>query len=73
MDKKTAEDFVKRNRFCDHGHVVWTDDSEDEFGITLRSETLMEYPSVYEYAAAKALAWYPKRKREEIKSLRLAG
>jgi hypothetical protein len=73
MDKKTAEEFVKKNRHCDHGHVVWTDDQDNEFGITLRVEDVMEYPTPWEYIAAKALAWYPERTKEEIKSLRLAG
>jgi len=43
MDKKSAQDFVNRNRHCDHGHVIWTDGKENEFGITLRTEDLMKY------------------------------
>jgi len=73
MDKKTAEDFVKRNGFCDHGHVVWSDGSEDELGLTLRVEDLIEYALVYEYIAGKALAWYPERKKDEIKKIWIAG
>jgi len=73
MDKKSAENFVQKNRYCDHGHVVWIDGSESEFGITLRVDDLIKYPSVFEYIAAKALNWYPERKKEEIKSLRIAG
>ena len=73
MDKKNAQDFIKRNRFCDHGHVVWADGSEDEFGLTLRVEDLIEYASVYEYIAGKALAWYPERKKNEIKKVWIAG
>ena len=73
MDRKEAENFIKRNRYCDHGHVVWMDGSENEFGVTLRVEDLMKYSSVYEFAASHALSWYPERTKADIKSLRLAG
>lgn len=73
MDRKLAEDFIQKNRRCDHGHVVWTDGIDNEFGLTLTVELVMEYSSAYEYIAAIALDWYPERKREEIKSLRIAG
>ena len=73
MDRKLAEDFIQKNRCCDHGHVVWTDGIDNEFGLTLTAERAMEYPSAYEYISAIALNWYPERKREEIKSLRIAG
>jgi len=73
LNRKSAQEFINKNRHCDHGHVTWTDGKEDEFGITLRTEDLMKYQSVYEYIVAKALGWYPERKKEEIKSLRIAG
>ena len=73
MDRKSAENFFQKNSFCDHGHVIWKDGSEDEFGLILRVEDLIEYASVYEYIAGKALAWYQERKKEEIKSLGIAG
>ncbi len=73
MDRKSAEEFIQKNRRCDHGHVVWTDGTDNEFGLTLIVERAMEYSTGFEYIAAIALNWYPERKREEIKSLRIAG
>lgn len=73
MDRKSAENIIRKNSFCDHGHVLWKDGTEDEFGLILRVEDLIEYASVYEYIAGKALAWFPERRREEIKRLRIAG
>ena len=73
MERKSAEEFVKKNRRCDHGHVIWADGVENEFGLTLTVERLMEYPSPYDFIAATALAWYPERKKEEIKKLWIAG
>ena len=73
MDRKSTESFIQRNKHCDHGHVVWSDGSENEFGLTLRVENLLEYPTPFDCLVATVLSWYPERKKEEIRSIRIAG
>ena len=73
MDQKSAEFFIQRNKRCDHGHVVWADGSENEFGLTLRVENLLEYPTPFDYLVGIVLSWYPERKKEEIRTIRIAG
>jgi len=73
MNRVAAEFFIQRNKRFDHGHVVWADGSEDEFGLTLNVERAMEYPTPLDYLSAIVLSWYPERTKEEIRSIRLAG
>lgn len=72
MYQKSAEFFIEWNKHCDHGYVTWADGSESEFPLTLRVEELVKYPLVFDCLSAKALACYPNRKKEEIRSIRIA-
>jgi hypothetical protein len=72
MYQGSAKFFIEWNRHCDHGYVTWSDGSESEFPLTLSVEELVEYPLVFDYLSAQALAFYPARKKEEVRSIRIA-
>lgn len=72
MNKKLAEFVISWNKHCDHGYVTWADGTESELPLELNLECLLEYSIPFDYLSAQALAYYPLRTREEIRSIRLA-
>jgi hypothetical protein len=72
MYQGPAKFFIEWNKHCDHGYVTWSDGSESEFPLVLKLKSLLEYSTPLDYLSAQALAFYPARKKEEVRTIRIA-